>query len=97
MPKAMLADEGNGLVNVFPALVIWLVVAVSGPLAAFVASLFVDEKRAAMLGMAATALVAVSGIFSSGSKGEWWIALGAILGAVTACLYLYRKEIRQPR
>ena len=86
------------MVNVFPALVIWLVVAVSGPLAAFVASYLVfDERRAAILGMAAAALVAVSGIFSSGSKGEWWLALGAILGAVTACIYLYRKEIRQPR
>lgn len=85
------------MVNVFPALVIWLVVAVSGPLAAFVASYLVDERRAAILGMAAAALVAVSGIFSSGSKSEWWLALGAILGAVTACIYLYRKEIRQPR
>lgn len=85
------------MVNVFPALVIWLVVAVSGPLAAFVASYLVDERRAAILGMAAAALVAVSGIFSSGSKGEWWLALGAILGAVTACIYLYRKEIRQHR
>ena len=78
------------MVNVFPALVIWLVVAVSGPLAAFVASYLVDERRAAILGMAAAALVAVCGIFSSGSKGEWWLALGAILGAVTACIYLYR-------
>ena len=85
------------MVNVFPALVIWLVVAVSGPLAAFVASYLVDERRAAILGMAAAALVAVSGIFSSGSKGEWWLALSAILGAVTACIYLYRKEIRQHR
>lgn len=85
------------MVNVFPTLVIWLVVAVSGPLAAFLAGYLVDEKKAAMLGMAAAVLMAVSGIASSISKSEWWLALGAVLGAVTAGLYLYRKEIRQPR
>jgi hypothetical protein len=80
-----------------PAFYAWLAVAVSGPVVAFLASYLVDERKAAMLGMAASALMAIKSVIDANSSGEWWIALGAVLGAGTAYWHLFRKGIRQPR
>jgi hypothetical protein len=80
-----------------PALYAWLAIAVIGPVVAFLAGYLVDDRKAAMFGVAASAILAIRSVVDASSSGEWWIALGAALGVGTAYWHLFRKGTRQPR
>ena len=81
----------------FAAPYTWLVAAVSGPAAAFVAGYVVDTRKAAIFGIVVAALVAVWGVVEASKDGDWGIAVGALLGAATAWWQLYRQNLRQPQ
>ena len=78
-----------------PALYIWLVVAVTGPFVAFVAGYLTNQRKAAFVGIAVTAVMALGAALDAAPKGNWWIALGAALGPGTAWWHLFRRESRQ--
>jgi hypothetical protein len=79
-----------------PALYIWLVVAVSGPVVAFLAGYLVDERKAGFLGVGAAAVFALMSVTDDALKGDWWTALAAILGVGTAWWHLFGRDARRP-
>lgn len=78
-----------------PALYTWLVVAVSGPVVAFLAGYLVDQRKAGFLGVGAAAVFALMTVTDDALKGDWWISLAAILGVGTASWHLTGREARK--
>lgn len=72
----------------------WLIVAVSGPFAAFLAGYLINESRAAKLGMFAATAMGLLVIVRSDPELINWSAAGAVAGVVTAWVHLFRGAVR---
>lgn len=82
------------MINVLPALYVWLANVVVGLLVVFVSRYFVDGDKAAVAGFSTAIGIAIGNSASlERSASAWWIDLiGVIAGLATLWWYLFKRK-----